>query len=420
MKRKNKIILLMIILAVALSVFFFLIGGTLANIKFSEINTGTFVAPPPSQVSIQKAINQTSTANSVQNMLDSAGCKDNTGICSASSPKLLINTQVVMYDSNQVPYPYSTYINIPLQDLTGWNMFNAVDLHGNFIDKVKKLSLVDSQGHILDLGTIKLSMYAATNYDTNVIVSGDFAVYLDDQLRGQKHLAIQGMTQNKSIAMQINGQSAYGFTFANEGATWTNGTQHIFKILIGNVTGTVGTGQNTQTFRLTQNSLAYVLVMTLNSDKKTVLGIDNKAVTVYKSDDSILLSARNAVWGDYQTGCTVCNYGIQDNFFVSSGPTTASAKVYVNGFLIASGSIVGSSDQASSQGIVTSTVTGIPRDSDVIVITQDGSKYSFHTPIVQETYNLNCAGTVSNTDPVNGRGQYVNSGGCTNDFGLRN
>lgn len=417
MNRQNKVIGLIIILAISLSVFFFLIGGTLANIKFSEINTGTFIVPPPNNTSIQKAItstvNQTSPTSSIQNVLDSAGCKDNNGICAASSPKFLINTQVILSDSNQQPYPYSTYVNIPLQNLLGLNQLSIYDKSGNFVDKISKLSLTDSQGHLLDLGNIKLSLYGVTNYDTNVVASGDFAVFLDDQLRGTKHLAIQGMTQNKTIPMQINGQPAYGFTFQDEGRNWIDGSQHIFKVLVGNVTATVGTGQNTQLFQYTKSAIAYVLVMTVNQNKITIIGVDNKAVAVFKADDTLQLCGRDGI-NTYQD--TIDSNDIFHTSLAWSTPSVSTGLVSVseNGFLLVSGH---STTTGGTAGVKScTTLTGIPRDTD-IVINAGGINYDIHTPITQFGYVYDCSGTVKNTDPINGRGQNIISGGCTNNFG---
>lgn len=351
-------------------------------------------------------------STSVQNALDSV-CKDNNGICSLSSPKFLIKSSTVLFDSNQVQYPTSTLVNIPLQSFLPWvPKISITDSNGNLISQMPKLSLTDSQGHLLDLGTVQLGLYGVTNVDTDVIVTGVFSVYLDDKTIYSKQFATQGKTLNGLIPITSFGNNGvFTFTFADEGKDWKDGETHIFKIMLGNVVATVGSGDKTSIFQYSNAAPVYVLVMTVNQNKITTIGVDNKAIAIFKSDDSIQACGRNGIVS-FQTLGDVYNH-YYSGYVSQQVRNTGLISIYENGFLITkvqSANTIPSYNSANPDSVDANsgmgqkscvTQTGIPRDADLLV-TIGTNQYNIHTPTTQTTLIYDCSGDAVPNDPFTG------------------
>ncbi len=389
---KHIIIALMVFITISVSTtsIFFLIGGGVKTSQLSEVNASRIYVTPPN-------------ATVITNALDALGCNNNNGICSASSPKFLIDSKIILFDSNQNQIPISTYTNIPIQQSLFGSKLQVIGKYGGF--SLPKLSLTDSSGNLLDLGSVQYKPFGVTNIDTNVIMTGQFAVYLDDVLLAHRYIATQGNTVNKTIPLYIDTQPAYTFTFADEGATWADKSVHIFKIVVGNVTATTGIGQNTQTFKDTNNALVYVLVMTVDQQKITSIGVDSKATAIFKSDDAVVTTLNNN--GGYNLN-TFCSNNFDGGGYATCNTsyTLPSVSVSSNGFYIP--------------------INTIPRLSN-IVINVNGQTFTEITPVTQQTYTISCT-------PKLVTGKTYSNGGidattyadisfilhCTSNFGFAN
>lgn len=373
------------------------------NIQNGPITTGTIV-------NTTKVFVNNANVSGTQQFLDSAGCQNNAQpICNNSSPKFVINVQSVLFDSNQKQYPSSAYINIPTQSLlpTSLSWFSntlsfisgqktfPVYSQGKLLDNVHTLTLTDSQNPNinLDLGSVQVVFYGVVPQDTNVIAYGDYAVYLDDQMRANGHFAAQGNTVNQQIPMVINNLPALTFTFSDEGQNWVNGTQHIYRITIGNVTATTGSGTSTTTFQFPKTSLGYILVMTLNDAKKTIIGADNQAIAVFKSDDTLTSC------GQYPSVDQTSNAGSGEAYTSYSltqvnGIASPNVVLTSNGFVLGKISSetrtlnINSQNPDSLQGqpvgqqFCDGVISNVPRNS-VLGIVVNGVTQTIQTPVTQ-------------------------------------
>ena len=338
------------------------------NIQNGPIVTGSIV-------NTTKIIIPQANVTAVTQLLDQAGCNTNQGICSASSPKLTINVQANLLDSNQNPILSSVYIPIPTYSLVPQSWFAPLSLtklaltpSGTFLGNVKPLSLTDSQGHDITLGSVQVGFYGVVPQDSTILATGDYVAMLDDHVEQAGHFVGNGMTQNQQLLFAITGLPSLTFTFSDELKTVPDGSQHVFSIKIGNVTATVQNGKTSNQFQLTKTALAYVLVMTVNQQKQTVIGANNQAIAVFKSDDAVVTTFTNQSYGDPNTFCHNFDGGGYAHCNPSLPPLPA-VSATTNGFPIP--------------------INMIPRNSNV-VITVNGQHFTEITPITQQTYTISC------------------------------
>lgn len=415
--------------------FFVTVPVTKANVPVITPNIQNGGTPTASIVNTTKIIIPSANVTAVSQILDQSGCNTNQGICSASSPKLTINVQANLLDSNQRPILSSVYIPIPPQNswvpqswFSGLSLTKLAVTPSGKSFAFKPLSLTDAQGNDVTLGSVQVGFFGVVPQDATILATGDYVAKLDDKVEQAGHFGGQGTTKNQQLLFSISGLPVLTFTFSDELKTAADGSQHIFSIQIGNITATVQNGKSSAQYQLVKNSVAYILVMTANQQKQTVIGADNKAIAVFKSDDAINLCGRTGLVGnnvDYVGGT-------ENNHLYISSPAsnTGLVSVYENGFLLATGQTNAGNPSfnpqnpesiaPNSQGQkVCTMINGIPRDSDVTIVTTQKT-YNFHTPVVQTTYSYDCSGSVASLDPLHASSQQVISGGCTTDFGLRN
>lgn len=411
LRKSDKVIILgmavLLTIAVTVTSLFFLLGGTVGTGKLSEVNTTrTFVKPP--------------NMTAINNALDSVCVKNISGVCSLSSPKLIINVNAVLFDSNQKQFPSNTNINIPQQFSFIPTPKIPVYIDNKLLKTLPKLSLTDQQGHYLDLGNVQLGFTALVNNDAKITLVGSFDVYLDDQLRRSGQFTGQGTTTNKILQLSLLNKPAYTFTFSDEGKTWMNGTQHIFRVMIHDVTATVDDGTNSYSFKENNPSIAYILVMTLDSSKTTVIGYDNQATAIFKTDDTVQTCGRYPVLVGHSYGQTS-----EDVWSYEGASSSPSLTVYDNGYQIAhiDGTIVSnvasSLPSTSSNGkTFCSSVGNIPRDSD-ITIRSGTQSWITHTLITQQDLKIDCSGSLAPADPSHSTGDFINNGSCSVNFVLK-
>jgi hypothetical protein len=424
---ENPILAVIIIVVVAATVAIF--------IGFNTFTTkGTGGALSQQTVINASVIYTKPNYTGIANALDAVGCSVNCG-----SPKIGIQVTSVLFDSNQNQYPQTTYINLqpnnllstintaPQQNYLGQLAVifspktTIYDKYSNSYDNVptvtsspQPLTLTDQAGHYLDLGTVQVAFNAVSSMDGTIIIQGNFASYLDDQPRATGQFAGQGTTKSLLLPLAIIGQPAFTFTFANEGANWQNGTTHIFKIEVSNIQATLNVGSNSYTFSLPNTNLAYVLIMQVNTVKKVVLGVDNKAISVFLNDDTLQVktTGTQVQCGFLGSGGAVYNGGpsgsIQSLGACDKGSYLGSISVLQNGFLL--GKI------SSGQ---TGTIQNIARNSQIQFITDAGT-FAIQTPVTHFDYIETCKGQIYYNAGTDGTTQLVSQtpfAFCSNNFG---
>lgn len=405
LRKNDKILITVMLILVTVSVsstsMFFLLGGNVGTTALSEVNTTKVFVTPPNMTGID-------------NVLDSIKAPSGT-------QKLVISVNSILFDSDQKQYPLTTYEKLSpvITSLIGY------DLLPSFVSTgfVKPLSLTDQSGHILDLGTVQVSFTALTDSDQQISVTGKMRAYLDDKVVSEKTIYAQGIAVNKKIDLLLDNKNAFTFTFSDEGKDWIDKSTHIFKVTLVGLTATTTTGTTSVSYSSGVNEfLAYLLPMTLDGSKKTILGVDNKAVSIFISDDTIQscgltqsVSISNSPIGTSNPYTIISKSG---------GHDAPAVTVVQNGFTVAkldgmSSSVSVSPDGAvssrpPSSGFCTGKVTGIPRDA-IVVFTFEGNSYTVHTPTTHYDYVVDCSGRKS-TDPSHATGQYVSTG-CKSNFG---
>lgn len=354
---------------------------------------GIYVSPAPNAASQNNNLVPIGTTGSVVNATVIYTKPNQTGITNfldsvnspvGGAPKLILQASSILFDSNQTQFPFSTYFNVPLQTQ----------------------SLTDSAGHSLDLGSVQVLLTVGTTSQQTVVLTGEMQAFLDTTMVSDQQIYAQGVATGNSLPITIGGQKAFTFTFADEGKTWTDKSTHVFKIIITKIQATSGIGSNTNSFSTNSQFLAYLLPMTVDQSKITVIGYNQKAISIFQSDDTI------STCGSYQ-GFTFQQYGQSSGsgggttVTTSGGVDAPNADVYSNGFVIASS---GSASSANSYGNVndpvlthpqngkfcTSPVSGIPRNADVTIVVGN-ARFDVHTPVTQYSYIYDCStGTCKN------------------------
>lgn len=454
----------MSVLALAITGLFFEVGGNLGKIQFSEINTTKIyvvqnqsavnnflntqpTTVPPQQLpstivnnvvvqapatcpvgytgvvneSSQKIIScvliptPTGTISTPNNMSTTNNVGDVLGCgTSCGSQKFGIQANSVLIDSTGKAYPSNTIVNVSPTSFTSASLIGSfITLGGS--SNLHKLSLFDAAGHSIDLGGVQTVFTGVTVSNTNVIVQAQMAIYLDNKLSYSATLSGQGVQTNNTIPLFVNGQTNSYFTFANEGAGWQDASTHYFDIYVGNVTATVGTGFNTQSYKLVGNQLVYQLEIIPNSNFVT----QSNGAVVYASDDVMKVCTRNAGVESFLDGET----DISTSYAYGTPTSAPTVSVSTGGNLI--GTIPGFSGvvpNVGSDGYVSGPApyaancqqfSGIPRNAP-ITVTAGSQTFNIQTPITQYTYELNCEGTLSAADgdlPSN-----IIFSGCTNNF----
>jgi len=257
------------------------------------------------------------------------------------SAKLLIETAVVLFDSDQKQFPSSAFLGIP------------------------QLTVTDSEGRLLDLGTVQIGFFA--KFPEKVIASdtrGKAEFYLNDQLVATRYLFGQSTGETDTVLLQLTRQTitesttlfsltslpTFTFTFSDEkfnigvdldladkikieitvleeklavlnenkaicggfpvcSTFWNPRINEVkqeiidankklvtgftikdepsFKAILKEITSTA----DNVNFSWSGEFIAYELQMKIDGDKLVVLGDDNKAISIFKSDSKLNICA---------------------------------------------------------------------------------------------------------------------------------
>jgi len=375
-----------------------------------------------------------------------------------ASEKFGIEVQTVLFDSEQNQFPFSTILNIP------------------------QLTVTDNEGRLLDLGSIQTTFLGITTDDSDKSfkMNGVVEFWLDDDLIAKKHLYASetdnkktyqlSLVNNLTVISENIGETSYvnesgtttsvnltkkvpippsfterksnfTFTLSDEGKNWADGSKHTYRVVIRDVHANIDSQSNFKVFDWSGEKIAYQLDVTVDQSKKTVIGAENKAVKIFKSDSTISICGESLFHDSKHQhypialftqislpppSVTVSSNGKQiinmsydfkpqsmgdvrrDNFpqvrsdndirgeqfpqfhnvHVSNGvdgktiSSSAPTYVYTN-----SGTISYYQDDQPLTDKSCSKVSGIPRDSDV-TFTVNGESFEIHTPKSQANYFL--------------------------------
>lgn len=317
------------------------LAGLRVGSSLSEVQTDVIYTQP----------NQTG----IDNFLNSVNIE------TRESPKFGIEVDTILLDSNKKEFTYSTFLNLPTATIT------------------------DPEGHYLDLGSVQVALRAVSNSEQKIVVTGKFKAFLDDKQIGlDRTFTGIGFTTNKSLPLTIDGKPAFTFTFADEGLGWADKSIHYFKVYITDIDATVGEGFDTQSYKYSTRFLGYILTMTVDGTKKVVIGTDNTAISVFKSDSTIQVCGQNA------GRTTRYEFG---KYVYTPFPALYPPRVdiVVNGFKVVSSASVLFGSRDADFGALGCSVpqSGIPRGTDV-VFRVDGKDFTVHTPLTQYAYKASC------------------------------
>jgi hypothetical protein len=296
-----------------------------------------------------------------------------------STEKFGIETQTVLFDSNQEQFPSSNILDIP------------------------QLTLTDTEGRILDLGSIQTSFVGITaNSEKSFNMTGTVEFWLDDTLIKTKKLYASDTSSENIHPISVvdslppssfDRPTTFTFTLSDEGRNWTDGSEHTYRVVMKNIDADVNSEQDHKKFSWSGEEIVYELKTIVDDRKITILDEENNAVAIFKSDNTLQICGNSI----YQLVRFVNSDLHQPTFTVSPIPVTITD---VDGNVIASASFTqpdaerlhspskktknvwyGTNDLKSCS----EKVSGIPRNADLIFII-DGQKIPIKTPLSQVNY----------------------------------
>lgn len=207
------------------------------------------------------------------------------------SDRFVLETVVVKFDSNQVQTTESDLIELdPATEQEIIDSFNF-----------DTLSLVDSEGNLLDLGAVQVGFFGVVNTNNEIDFSGKAKFMLDDRIVGEKHFGAFGDTVNKKLRASLSDTPTsarspnFTFTFADEGADWQSGEVHTFRVVITDIKAQVQDEKGKSKFFTFNGAYtAYRLEMKVDDSKRVVIDDElDKAVSVFIDDGRLIM--RNTV-----------------------------------------------------------------------------------------------------------------------------
>jgi len=329
------------------------------------------------------------------------------------SEKATFETNTVLFDSDQIQFPNSTFFTIPL----------------------KEQSLTDQDGNLLDLGSMQTSFFLKlTNGGTNVNAEGTVSFFLDDDLIDNKVRGIWASDQSGSTNIELSvcddcdkiseRKKAFTFTISDVGKDWIDGSDHYYRVIINEIT----VQTENEEFSFTGEFLAYELKVQVEGSKKVVLDDENNAINIFKTDSTLQLcgqirpdnshlpfgnrrqesvprpvtildSERNVIPLNRVTGTAFSlgsggiDRGDTWQFFFTTDTKLSSFSSNIYGTNLSCGD----------------KFTGIPRGSDLIFLV-DGIDYPVTTPLSQKNYIEIAYLTGSNMGVWSGKGVATNFG----------
>ena len=313
----------------------------------------------------------------------------------SSSEKFGIEVQTVLFDSDLTQYPSSSILSIPALELT------------------------DSEGRLLDLGSIQTSFLGIVSdsnrgSETTFNMEGTVKFYLDDTLITTKKLYGSEQGDSKTFELSIldslpptsfDRPQAFTFTLSDEGQGWIDGSEHIYRIIITDIDAKISSNKDLEKYTFNGEKIAYELKVTLDESKKVILGEDSYAVSIFKNDSTIQVCANSHFYkfknpGTFNTGIggtSATTYSVNPTVEIRDADgipivTKVTATKPVPNILdedmpCGSKHCYGTRDLRQCS----SALSGIPRNADIIIdVKRDGEtkSYEVHTPKSQFNYYL--------------------------------
>jgi hypothetical protein len=301
----------------------------------------------------------------------------------SSSEKFGIEVQTVLFDSDQTQYPSSSILTIPALELT------------------------DSEGRLLDLGSIQTSFLGILSdsnrgSETSLNLEGTVKFYLDDTLITTKKLYASEQGDSRTYDLSIvdslssfDRSQAFTFTLSDEGQGWIDGSEHIYRVVITDIDVEINSNKDIEQYTWNGEKIAYELKVTLDESKKVLLGENNEALSIFKNDSTIQVCgvSKYFQFAYGKTGTIKSNNPsvvvreavASDNYFAETG-SNLSIKGTDNPNLSCNKKHCYGSTATTYCSAVTS---GIPRDTDIVIdVKRDGEtkSYEIHTPKSQINY----------------------------------
>ena len=303
----------------------------------------------------------------------------------SSSEKFGIEVQTVLFDSDQTQYASSSILSIPALELT------------------------DSEGRILDLGSIQTSFLGITSdsdrgSETSFNLEGTVKFYLDDTLITTKKLYASEQGDSKTHELSIvdtvppssfDRPKAFTFTLSDEGQGWIDGSEHTYRVVLTEIDAEINSNNDIEQYTWSGEKIAYELKVKLDERKKVVLGDDSYAVSVFKNDSTIQVCgtseyfqfayAKTGKIKSINPSVVVREAVASDNYFAETG-SNLNIKGTDNPNLSCNSKHCYGSTATTYCSAVTS---GIPRDTDIVIeLTRGGEtkSYDIHTPKSQINY----------------------------------
>lgn len=197
-------------------------------------------------------------------------------------------------DSNKITFQFGAQAT-NTHKYTISALFNDPQVIGNSVIKrqaielIKQLSIVtnDQEQRILDLGFIETSLTGQTIFDNEkVSLQGKMEVRIDDKTITEHAVTGNGVTVDKKIPLRIDGQDK--FIFSLDKQNFQTDSFHTFKLMLNHFVVNVGEGDKLRTFEYHTPFLAYLLEFNVKSGEILAYGVNDKAVSVPKSDSTLV------------------------------------------------------------------------------------------------------------------------------------
>jgi len=320
----------------------------------------------------------------------------------SSSEKLGIETQIALFDSDNVVYNSSDVFGIP------------------------QLSVTDDEGRVLDLGSIQVTFESISKQkETTTDIWGTVEFFLDDTKVDSKYIWASGsnsdrltlslldslsVTDNIAVAPSFTAQEKknHTFTLSDKGRDWIDGSEHIYRVVVTKLHANLNSNNDFKEFQWTGQYIAYELKVKVDQSKKIILNEYDEAISVFKNDSTI----------------QVCGSSMNQQGSTSKTPKLGLTTVSLPSVVIKDldGNVLANVDfTASNASAIDRTTTyknscsekidGIPRDSDVI-FTVDGKDYPVHTPKSQTNYSIDQGLQLVDTGVINNLGN-TREASCT-------
>lgn len=202
----------------------------------------------------------------------------------------------------------------------------------------------------------------------------------------------QGSDIKRALSPVFSEQDKNNFTFtlSDEGTDWADGSEHTVRVVISEVHADANSSGDFKEFNSSVQYIAYSLDMTVDGTKKVVIGENNQAVQIFKSDNTLKLCG--AVKFYHLTS------PYNPTSFGNNPPKVTVKDSTGNVILEASHTTSG---PINSSYTTCSTFDGIPR-GESLIFTIDGVDYPVITPSTQVNYIVNAEVVQTGTNVWNG------------------